>query len=137
CHNHKFDPITQDDYYSLQAVFAAIDRTDRVFDVDPKLTAQRALLEGRRKAAARVPVGPELPETAAEREAVEAELRKLPAARVAYVGAVHHGSGNFAGTGPTGGKPRAIHVLPRGDGTKLGQEVGPGTIATVAGLTGR
>ena len=29
CHNHKFDPITQEDYYSLQAVFAAIDRTDR------------------------------------------------------------------------------------------------------------
>ncbi|WP_395750718.1 DUF1553 domain-containing protein [Prosthecobacter sp.] len=28
CHNHKFDPITQEDYYSLQAVFAAIDRTD-------------------------------------------------------------------------------------------------------------
>ncbi len=28
CHNHKFDPITQEDYYSLQAVFAAIDRTE-------------------------------------------------------------------------------------------------------------
>lgn len=29
CHNHKFDPITQEDYYSLQAVFAAIGRNDR------------------------------------------------------------------------------------------------------------
>ena len=29
CHDHKFDPIPQDDYYSLQAVFAAVDRTDR------------------------------------------------------------------------------------------------------------
>lgn len=28
CHNHKFDPITQEDYYSLQAVFAAVDRTE-------------------------------------------------------------------------------------------------------------
>ncbi len=28
CHNHKFDPITQEDYYSLQAVFASVDRTD-------------------------------------------------------------------------------------------------------------
>ena len=28
CHYHKFDPISQEDYYSLQAVFAAIDRTD-------------------------------------------------------------------------------------------------------------
>jgi Protein of unknown function (DUF1553)/Protein of unknown function (DUF1549)/Planctomycete cytochrome C len=137
CHNHKFDPITQEDYYSLQAVFAALDRTDRVFDVDPELAARRTQLEARRKVAARVPVGPELPETAAERETVEAELRKLPAARVAYIGAVHHGSGNFAGTGPTGGKPRAIHVLPRGDVNKPGHEVGPGAIAAVPGLTGR
>ena len=29
CHNHKFDPISQEDYYRLQAVFAAIDRADR------------------------------------------------------------------------------------------------------------
>jgi mono/diheme cytochrome c family protein len=32
CHNHKFDPITQEDYYSLQAVFAGIDRADRPYD---------------------------------------------------------------------------------------------------------
>ena len=41
CHNHKFDPITQEDYYRLQAVFAAIDRTDRVFDADPAIAARR------------------------------------------------------------------------------------------------
>jgi len=29
CHNHKFDPIPQRDYYRLQAVFAGIDRGDR------------------------------------------------------------------------------------------------------------
>ncbi|CAN5725185.1 DUF1553 domain-containing protein [soil metagenome] len=28
CHYHKFDPISQEDYYSLQAVFAAVDRTN-------------------------------------------------------------------------------------------------------------
>lgn len=28
CHHHKFDPISQEDYYSLQAVFAAVDRTE-------------------------------------------------------------------------------------------------------------
>ena len=26
CHNHKFDPIRQEDYYALQAVFAGVDR---------------------------------------------------------------------------------------------------------------
>ncbi len=51
CHNHKFDPITQREYYSLQAVFAGVDRTDRPFDADAQthvrrqrlLAAQRAL----------------------------------------------------------------------------------------------
>lgn len=31
CHDHKFDPITQEDYYSLQAAFAAVDRADRSY----------------------------------------------------------------------------------------------------------
>jgi hypothetical protein len=34
CHNHKFDPIPQQDYFNLQAVFAGIDRADRPFHED-------------------------------------------------------------------------------------------------------
>ncbi len=45
CHNHKFDPIPQEDYYRLQAVFAAIDRTDKQYDADPKITARCAELQ--------------------------------------------------------------------------------------------
>ncbi len=41
CHDHKFDPITQEDYYSLQAVFAAVDRADRPCDSDPQPARQR------------------------------------------------------------------------------------------------
>ena len=44
CHNHKFDPISQEDYYSLQAVFAAVDRAERPFDADPAVAARRTLL---------------------------------------------------------------------------------------------
>jgi len=44
CHDHKFDPITQDDYYSLQAVFAGIDKAERAYDADPKVAKQRAAL---------------------------------------------------------------------------------------------
>ena len=40
CHNHKFDPITQEDYYSLQAVFAALDRTERKYYADDTLNAR-------------------------------------------------------------------------------------------------
>jgi len=32
CHHHKFDPIKMEDYYRLHAVFAAVDRADRVYD---------------------------------------------------------------------------------------------------------
>ncbi|MBY0588990.1 DUF1553 domain-containing protein [bacterium] len=45
CHHHKFDPITQEDYYRLHAVFAAVDRTNRPFDADPVVAAKRARIE--------------------------------------------------------------------------------------------
>ncbi|HXE53688.1 MAG TPA: DUF1553 domain-containing protein, partial [Tepidisphaeraceae bacterium] len=45
CHNHKFDPITQEDYYSLQAVFAGVDRADRPYDPDPAIAKSRFNLE--------------------------------------------------------------------------------------------
>jgi len=41
CHNHKFEPITMTDYYRLHAVFSALDRADRVYDLDPQLQQQR------------------------------------------------------------------------------------------------
>ncbi|WP_084427692.1 DUF1553 domain-containing protein [Roseimaritima ulvae] len=45
CHHHKFDPITQPQYYGLQAVFAAVDRAERVYDTDPQTEARRRELE--------------------------------------------------------------------------------------------
>jgi hypothetical protein len=44
CHNHKFDPIPQADYYSLQAVFAGIDRADRPYDIDAAVNQRRQAL---------------------------------------------------------------------------------------------
>ena len=48
CHNHKFDPIKQEDYYRLQAVFAALDRADKTFDVDTDAARRRAPLVAER-----------------------------------------------------------------------------------------
>ena len=45
CHNHKFDPITQEHYYSLQSVFAALDRANRLYDVKPETATRRASLK--------------------------------------------------------------------------------------------
>ena len=44
CHDHKFDPVSQKEYYALQAVFAGIDRADRPLP-DPRrleLASERA-----------------------------------------------------------------------------------------------
>lgn len=42
CHHHKFDPIPQEDYYALQAVFAAIDRAEKDYDISPDIAEHRA-----------------------------------------------------------------------------------------------
>jgi len=44
CHEHKFDPISQKEYFNLQAVFAGVDRANRAFDADPQLRARRLAL---------------------------------------------------------------------------------------------
>jgi mono/diheme cytochrome c family protein len=87
CHDHKFDPITQEDYYSLQAVFAAVDRADKRYDVDPAVAEQRkklldvqtevrSELEKIERAVA-AGAGPEL----AKLDAELAALRKPPAGK--------------------------------------------------------
>lgn len=41
CHDHKFDPITQKDYYGLQAIFAGVQHTERAITaVDTKRNPQ-------------------------------------------------------------------------------------------------
>lgn len=45
CHDHKADPVKMKDYYSLQAVFAALDRTDRAYDRDPATARERSRLQ--------------------------------------------------------------------------------------------
>jgi mono/diheme cytochrome c family protein len=72
-----------------------------------------------------------------ELASIQRELAKLPAPGRVYAGTVHYGRGAFAGTGASGGKPRAIHVLKRGDVRSLGAEVGPGTVALRPGEDGR
>ena len=47
CHDHKFDPIPQRDYYSLQAVFSATDKANRRYDSDPSVHQRRRELKSR------------------------------------------------------------------------------------------
>ena len=68
---------------------------------------------------------------------VQRDLAALPPQRTAYVAAIHHGSGNFTGTGSNGGKPRPIYLLNRGNILKPGTEVSPGTLSCLPGLSSR
>ncbi|MDA7881524.1 DUF1553 domain-containing protein [Akkermansiaceae bacterium] len=43
CHNHKFDPITQRDYYSMQAVFAGVGFGERSVKKEAKEESQKQL----------------------------------------------------------------------------------------------
>lgn len=50
CHNHKFDPILQSDYYSLQAVFAGVQHGERKLKehLDPSVQVTMDKLEAER-----------------------------------------------------------------------------------------
>jgi hypothetical protein len=125
CHDHKFDPVKQEHYYSMQAVFAALDRADRAYDFDPATAGRRRALESRRADSHAAP---------GELARIRVKLAGLPAQHVVYCGTVYNGSGAFRGTGPDGGRPREIHVLRRGDVRNLGPLVGPGTVPLIQGV---
>jgi hypothetical protein len=51
CHAHKFDPIPQEDYYALQAVFAGVGKGDVSYDEDADAALRRRRWSALREAA--------------------------------------------------------------------------------------
>jgi hypothetical protein len=122
CHDHKFDPITQEDYYGLQAVFAGVERAERAYDPDPAVSLRRRAL----RIAQRLRPGEPL--------LGEIELATLPPPRLVYAAA-----SDFAPDGshrPPGG-PRPVRVLRRGDIQKPGAAAVPGSLACIGALPAR
>jgi mono/diheme cytochrome c family protein len=64
----------------------------------------------------------------AEQESILSSLK--PAGSV-FAATVHTGTGTFTGTGASGGKPRSIRILPRGDVNNPQAEVAPGGIESL------
>ncbi|AMV26016.1 hypothetical protein VT84_16575 [Gemmata sp. SH-PL17] len=71
CHDHKFDPITQEEYYRLQAVFAGVGRGDVAFEPNPATAKKRTELRDRLAAIAKN--APELDLTSAHVKKTVAE----------------------------------------------------------------
>lgn len=45
CHDHKFDPVTQKDFYALQAVFAGVNFGERPLPAEPSAQSQQLLAQ--------------------------------------------------------------------------------------------
>ena len=78
----------------------------------------------------------ELSELTRQQAEIDGEWR-APTLRLVYAGTVYQGTGSFVGTGASGGKPRTIHLLNRGDVAKPGAEAGPGALAVFDQLPSR
>lgn len=146
CHNHKFDPISQEDYYSLQAVFAAIGRSDRPIVTDLEVVARLSsfadergeLAERKRQLEETLRDSPadsaENEELTAAIKQVSEELGKLAEKRRKLLESQQHvyaAATHFAPEGnhvPTNGKPADIFVLNRGMIDQHVKQVSPGTL---------
>jgi hypothetical protein len=126
CHDHKFDPISQEDYYGLQAVFAGVDKAERGYDAVPAIARLRRELKAELKRALR-----EDPRLAAW---AKAELEGLPPQQRVYAAA-----SDFAPDARhvPPGAPRPVHMLRRGDIHQPGKAAVPGSLSCVDVLPAR
>ena len=107
CHDHKFDPIPQRDYYRLQAVFAGVERGDRLYETRETDRRRAELAEARRAAVDRLreidhriaeAAGPERARLDAEMASARRELAALPPGKA---GAPSDGNGYHSSIHPT------------------------------------
>jgi uncharacterized protein DUF1549/uncharacterized protein DUF1553/cytochrome c len=116
CHDHKFDPISQRDYYRLQAVFAGVERGNREYP-DRHAAEGRAALQARKRdlAASRETLlrkageatSPELVRLDTQLKDLKEELARLP--RPAG-GAASPSNGYHSGIEPKAGVEKWVQV---------------------------
>jgi cytochrome c553 len=136
CHDHKFDPIPQRDYYSLQAVFAGVRRGDRIFRGEAAPQQARRMeqirLEIHKKRIGIAEVDARPPEDRTEEmarnrrrlseeiAALRAEYAELPEVELTYAVIPE--------------TPPATHVLYRGDTESPQERVAPAALSAVKTL---
>ena len=125
CHDHKFDPIVQEDYYRLQAVFAGVDRGDRPIEPADVTVRRNAVNERIKKLSKQLEELKKKEGEADDVGTIEAQLTKakalaalLPPLRSVYA------------IKPV--TPRPIHVLARGNVLSPQAISLPGTLAAMS-----
>ena len=137
CHNHKFDPISQEEYYRLQAVFAGVDRNDRPFDIDPGThRIRRGLLHELKlltEKKADAPTREQRDSVLAKIKAVEKQIAALPAPSKVFAA-----TNQFApfSSFTAAVAPRKVFLLNRGNDADPGPEVSPGALSCLKDLPG-
>lgn len=133
CHNHKFDPISQQDYYSLQAVFAGVDRSNRAYDPDPAKHRKRQDLMAQLRTLRRSST-PDDATLKVRVASLEESLKQLGPPQFVYAAA-----NDFIPDGSLKPSvvPREIRVLKRGDILKPAEVMGPGALSAISTLQPR
>lgn len=153
CHDHKFDPLTQRDYFGMQAIFAASREIEEPIVnameiADQKQNYPRILaVEEARKAcrlfdaslAGRPPTPAQAAERACLRDALAQALLAVPERAASAPGSPFDGIMEVPTVTVLGHEREeqvpAIHVLGRGDPKRPKERVGPALPALLAEVT--
>ena len=118
CHNHKLEPITQKDYYRLQAYLAATEEHNLVLaNADEQLAWDAATKKGKEEIA-RVQKQAQAATSAVEKDRLARVIEDLEEKLPAPLPTIPSTHNDFA-------KRTAIHVLKRGVWEKKGEPVQP------------
>ena len=130
CHDHKFDPILQRDYYNLYATFAGVNHGDRIIATEEQtrdraerlsaLEAQKRLVTEAKAAQEKLPIEErKVTDIVAQLADIDGQIAALPTLPSLPVGRFEQPSPDQ-------------HIFERGDAQRKGEHVVPASMSTLA-----